>query len=149
MRSALAILLTLAAGVLAAPAPFIKSPARTPAFSPEEEMKRMLGKWHRVSCTYGQLPPVPKPLNDSVVFSMNKITYNDGSGAVWDLKLGVEGGKKTWDISQPGSGAKWLGLYEMDGDNLRVCFTSNPTRPPTLIPSRAGDHLQTFKRKLP
>lgn len=145
MRFAVLLTLILAAGSPAAPAPFLPRPRA--AASPEADMKLMLGLWHRVSCTYGRIPPVPNPLNDSVEFSPGKIKYNDGSGAVWNLTLGVEGGKKTWDIHN--SSTRWLGLYEMDAETLRVCFTNNKERPISITPTKPGEHLQTFKRKKP
>src|SRR5262245_47633744 len=105
MRLVPLIALCLVADLMAAPAPFLKR-----KLSPEEDAKLILGTWHRVSCTGGSFPPVSRPLNDTVEITPGKIVYQPGN-FVWQLTLGVEKGKKTFDIRK--DGAHWTGLYEI------------------------------------
>src|SRR5262245_7288008 len=101
MRLVPLVVLCLAANLTAAPAPFLKH-----KLTPEEQAKLILGTWNRISCTGGSFPPVPRRLNDTVVISPGKIAYGVGSSP-WQLTLGVEKGKKTFDIRQGGN--LWTG----------------------------------------
>jgi hypothetical protein len=139
MRLVPLLALCLVADLAAAPAPFLKR-----KLTSEEEAKLILGTWHRVSCTGGSFPPVARPLNDTVVITPGKIVYQPGNFA-WQLTLGVENGKKAFDIRKDRS--HWTGLYEIDGDTMRMCFTPNPVRPISVTPTKAGEYLQVFKRR--
>ena len=93
----------------------------------KDDLKKMQGTWNRLTCTQGQIPPVARPVNDLVVIKDNTILY--GGGAAWTLTLGTAEGKKTFDIKQGTNTRGWVGIYELKGDTLRVCFTPAATRP--------------------
>jgi uncharacterized protein (TIGR03067 family) len=123
-----------------APAPFPKPDTS------KDDLKKMQGSWHRLTCTGGSIPPAPRPINDTVVIKDNQITYN--GPPAWTLTLGtLKDGRKSFDIKS-GNGA-WVGVYELNGDSLRVCFTSSPMRPSGIMPTLKGEYLQTFRRKKP
>jgi uncharacterized protein (TIGR03067 family) len=148
MRKHLALLLLPCLSLAFAPAPLPRPDTA------KDDLKKMQGKWLRVSCTGGSFPPVARPLNDIALIDGSRITYDFGKGgAPWDLKLGTGKSPRAFDISQEErkgrGGGRWSGLYELDGDNLRVCFTPGLVRPRSIQPSKAGEFLQTFKRLKP
>src|SRR5262249_48949762 len=146
MRVAVSLaLLLIAAQTLAAPVP---QPRRSRPPTSEDDLKSMQGGWTRLSCTGGTVPPVPRPLNDTVVIAENRITYNDAN-ATWTLTLGTQNGKRTFDIQHTQGGQVWLGLYELKGDSLRVCFTPSKIRPNDIEPSKSDEYLQTFRKQKP
>ncbi len=139
MRYSLPLLVLVFLSLGFAPAPFPKPE------SDKDDLKKMQGSWHRLTCTGGSFPPVARPINDTVVITGNQINYPGAQG--WTLTLGKAGRTKTFDISQ--NTQKWLGVYELKGDMLRVCFTPSNVRPSSIEPSQGGQYLQTFQRKKP
>jgi uncharacterized protein (TIGR03067 family) len=129
-----------------APAPFRKPD------SGKDDLKKMQGSWLRLSSTNGALPPVATPINDTVVITGDRINF---SGQIYVLTLGRAPGVRTFDFKPAQSGKPvlggkgWLGVYELKGDSLRVCFANRDTRPRGLQPTLPGEYLQTFTRKKP
>ena len=120
-----------------APAPF-KKPDTV-----KEDLQKMQGAWDRLSCTFGSIPPVPKPLNDVVTIKGNTISY--GPNFDWVLILGNDKGVKTFEIQRK-AGEKagaWIGIYELKGDSLQVCFTPSNDRPKSIQPTKPGQYLRT------
>jgi uncharacterized protein (TIGR03067 family) len=121
-----------------APAPFPKPDTA------KDDLQKIQGTWNRISCTQGTLPPVPRPLNDTVVITGDRIAYPGASS--WVLTLGNVKGTKTWDIKRAEGSGAWTGVYELQGNTLRVCFTPSATRPKSIQPTKTGEYLQTFQR---
>jgi uncharacterized protein (TIGR03067 family) len=149
-------LAVLAAAVLALTAQAAPAPLPKPDVG-KEDLKKMQGAWLRLSCTGGTFPPVPRPINDIVVIVGNHIAYDiqkpsdiGRSTLKWALTLGSGKAPRTFDIKR-GEGERhpqvWSGVYELKGDTLRVCFRPGLVRPRSIKPSRAGEYLQTFRRK--
>jgi uncharacterized protein (TIGR03067 family) len=141
----LAGLAVLSAGF--APAPFPRED------NSKDDLKKIQGTWDRLTCTRGAIPPVPHPVNDIVTITADRILYGvtatGGGGSPWMLTVGNLKGVKTFDIKQTATGPIWLGIYELKGDTLRVCFTPNTTRPSGIEPTKAMEYLQTFRRRKP
>jgi uncharacterized protein (TIGR03067 family) len=143
MRTHLLLAVIAVVSLAFAPAPF---PRRERG---KDDSKKIEGTWLRLSCSGGSLPPVPRPINDVVVITGNRIFYKS-SNSTWILTLGTAG-PRTFDLTRPEGGrvGAWIGVYEIDGDTMRICFTSSTERPRGIQPTRTGEFLQTFRRQKP
>ncbi len=148
MRNGTLLLLAPLLSLAFAPAPLPRPLAEGTG---KDDLKQMQGSWRRVSCTNGAIPPVPRPLmNDLTVIAGNRITYDaDKGGPPWTLTLGTGKAPRAFDIKPtgPGGGAGWVGIYELKGDTLQVCFTPSGGRPRSIQPSKVGEYLQVFNRQ--
>jgi uncharacterized protein (TIGR03067 family) len=119
----------------------------------KKEWKRLNGTWEWVSSVTGKEVPIPKG-GETVTIKDGKYTVRDGG------KVAEQGTAKidpttrpksvdlTWSTG-PNKGKTVLGVYEVEGDEYRVCFAAprkpRPTKVSELRPG-SGHRIYTFKR---
>jgi RNA polymerase sigma factor (sigma-70 family) len=138
-------------------------PARD-ADRPTTDRERLQGAWEFVSVTLGGKTIKKEELKEedsrwkSLTFTGDKVravNVNTGGKEVefnYGFKLDPSGQPKTFDLTGPDGGAKDTvpGLYELDGDSLKMCVPTQPGQErPTTLESREGSatYLLIFKRK--
>lgn len=129
-------------------------PPETPAAKSDQDL--LNGTWEIVASEInGKRDEMPAELRGKFhwVFTGDKIRATDAEGgyeATWSIDASKN--PKTFDmtiISGSDKGSATLGLYELDGDNLKLCYGEN--RPagkirPTEIRSTKDYGIAYFKR---
>jgi uncharacterized protein (TIGR03067 family) len=121
----------------------------------------MFSFWTVVSAEEGGGPP-SDPSKQSDVFIDSEIQDADGNAAIdvrWTdpprhrMKIDASKSPKHMDVSkgtQFGSGETvWPGIYELNGDDLKICLDLEGKTRPTEFKTKAGDKclLLVLKRK--
>jgi uncharacterized protein (TIGR03067 family) len=110
----------------------------------ERETKKFQGTWTIESSVTGDEEIPPGELKGVVViFEGDKHTVKKGDEIiqVGTQKLDPSKSPKTIDVTMsegPHKGAVMLGIYEIDGDTLRVCFDPQGKKRPTEFKSAPG-----------
>jgi hypothetical protein len=96
--------------------------------SAKEELKRLAGAWDLVS-----------------------FEIDGGKETVKDGRLVIDLTKKPkaidWVSIKPNEGMKSIGIYELDGDTLKICGTDGKERPTGFTPTKKnGWGLSVYKR---
>ena len=110
----------------------------------EEETKKFQGTWTIESSeSGGQKLPADQLKELVVTFEGDKHTVKKGTEVIQagTQKLDPSKSPKTIDVTiteGPSKGAVMLGVYEFDGDTLKVCFDPEGKKRPTEFKSRAG-----------
>jgi uncharacterized protein (TIGR03067 family) len=114
----------------------------------EKEVKKFQGTWTiESSVTGGTELPADQLKGLVVVFEGDKHSVKKGDDVlqVGTQKLDPSKSPKTIDVTMtegPSKGTVMLGIYEFDGDTLKVCFDSEGKKRPTEFKSAPGS--QTF-----
>jgi len=114
----------------------------------EKELKKFQGVWTIESSEYGgQKLPADQLKEFVVIYEGEKHTVKAGDKViqVGTQKIDPSKSPKTIDVTMtegPSKGAVMLGIYEIDGDTLKVCFDMEGKKRPTEFKSEAGS--QTF-----
>ncbi len=132
-----ALVLVLAAGLMLA------------ADDPKKEAEKFAGTWGVVAAERdGQ--PHDKIKNDKLVIAADKITIKTSSGDE-DATFTVDPAKKpkTIDVKPGKENVTIQGIYEIDGDNLKLCFAGPGGERPTDFTTKEGSKrmLITLKRE--
>ncbi len=112
----------------------------------EKELKKFQGSWTFESVEAdGKEQPAAEFKGLTLIFEGEKHTVKKGDEViqVGTQKLDPSKSPKTIDVTMtegPNKGAVLLGIYEIRGDTLKVCF--DPKKRPTEFKSAAGS--QTF-----
>ena len=110
----------------------------------EKEVRRFQGAWTIESSeTGGKKLPADDLKGLIVTFEGNKHTVKKGDEViqVGTQKLDPSKSPKTIDVTMtdgPSKGMVMLGIYEFDGDTLKVCFDPQGKKRPTEFKSPAG-----------
>ena len=97
-----------------------------------EELKKFAGTWALVSLEVnGKLVPADKVKDIKLVVKGGKATWSRAGKVIAESTFAVDPTKKpkTMDstfTSGPDKGEKILSIYELDGDNLKVCSAQRP-----------------------
>ena len=114
----------------------------------EKEVKKFQGAWTFVSSETGGKELSADQLKGLILtFEGDKHTVKKGDDVlqVGTQKLDPSKSPKTIDVTMtegPSKGTVMLGIYEIDGDTLKVCFDSEGKKRPTEFKSVSGS--QTF-----
>ena len=124
----------------------------------KKELQKLEGIWVLTSLTSGG-KEVAKVANFNVrmVFKGERFTVKAGDKILGEGTFKIDPSQKPKAMEQtsatgPGKGKTSLGIYELDGDTLRTCFTpAGKTDRPKEFGSKAGtEHeLATYKREKP
>jgi uncharacterized protein (TIGR03067 family) len=110
----------------------------------EKEVRRFQGAWTIESSeTGGKKLPAGDLKALIVTFEGDKHTVKNGDQViqVGTQKLDPSKSPKTIDVTMtegPSKGAVMLGIYEFDGDTLKVCFDPQGKKRPTEFKSEPG-----------
>jgi len=110
----------------------------------EKELKNFQGIWNIESSVTGGTEISADQLKGFIlIFEGDKHTlkFGDKVFQVGTLKLDPSKSPKTIDVTMtegPDKGTTMLGIYEIDGDTLRVCFDPQGKKRPTEFKSAAG-----------
>jgi uncharacterized protein (TIGR03067 family) len=114
----------------------------------EKEVRKFQGTWTFESCeTGGKQLPASELKGLILIFEGDKHTVKKGDEViqVGTQKLDPSKSPKTIDVTMtegPNKGAVMLGIYEIDGDTLKVCFDPQGKNRPTEFKSPPGS--ETF-----
>ena len=110
----------------------------------KKEISKFQGTWtFESSEAGGKQLPADELKGFLVIFEGNKHTVKKGDEViqVGTQKLDPSKSPKAIDVTMtegPNKGAVMLGIYEFDGDTLKVCFDSQGKRRPTEFRSAPG-----------
>jgi uncharacterized protein (TIGR03067 family) len=110
----------------------------------EKEVRKFQGTWTIESSeTGGQNIPADQLKGFLVIYEGDKHTVMNGNKLiqVGTQKIDPTKSPKTIDVKMsegPNKGAVMLGIYEFDGDTLKVCFDPKAKKRPTEFKSPAG-----------
>ena len=118
------------------------------------ELKRLQGTWNVVSLEVeGQTMPA-SALNGARIVIQGDHFTTSGMGASFEgtIELDASTTPKTFNLSftlGPEKGNRSLGIYELDGDDWRICLTTRgEVRPKTFAaPPDSGIAVEVFKRQ--
>jgi uncharacterized protein (TIGR03067 family) len=98
----------------------------------------------------GRKEDLPKDRDPRLKFGPEKIEPL-GTPEVMVYKLGVDGKVRTIDLTAdagPMKGKTLKGVYQLEGDSLKICIGVDPNAPrPTDLTSAERRRLLTFKRE--
>ena len=141
-RLASLVVLAIVVGLVAAPIPKAKPP---------KDEEAIQGVWQVDKFDFGPGVPIP-PLD----FTQMRFTFKAGGkmamtmgdmpGKEGDYKLDSAAKVKAIDMTE--SGRVSPGIYELDGDTLKICLAegANVVRPTEMKPDAKGVAVVTFKR---
>ena len=110
----------------------------------DKEVAKFQGTWTFESCeTGGKKIPIDELKGVILTFEGNKHTVKKGDDViqVGTQKLDPSKSPKTIDVTMtegPSNGMVMLGIYEFDGDVLKVCFDPQGKKRPTEFKSPPG-----------
>ena len=110
----------------------------------EKEVRKFQGTWTiESSVTGGKEIPPGELKGFIVIFEGDKHTVKKGDEVIQvaTQKLDPSKSPKTIDVTMiegPAKGAVMLGIYEIDGDTLKVCFDPQGKKRPTEFKSTPG-----------
>lgn len=115
-----------------------------------DEGKLLEGTWLPTAAELGE-----KPLDDATLKAIKLVVdgekYTVGKVDRGTLKIDPAAKPKTMDIvgtDGPNKGKTLLAIYELDGDNLRICYDLSGKARPTEFKTKKGEKLflATYKR---
>ncbi len=120
----------------------------------EKELKKFQGTWTIESVEAGGMEvPIDLFKDMTVTFEGDKYTVKMGDQVIQAAtqKLDPSKSPKTLDgtvAEGPGKGTLILGIYEISGDTLKVCFDPEGKKRPTEFKTAAGSQttLAVYKR---
>jgi uncharacterized protein (TIGR03067 family) len=115
----------------------------------KEDLKKFQGTWSTSAEQNGE----KAPQNATVVIKDNTYTVKVGDKTVdsGTFKLGAEKKVKTIDSTAdigPGKGKTMLGIYEIDGETIKICFAMpEKERPKEFEAKKGSDHVLYVMKK--
>ena len=120
----------------------------------EMEVRRFQGAWTIESSeTGGKKLPISELKGLIVTFEGNKHTVKKGNEVIQagTQKLGPSRSPKAIDVTMtegPNKGAVLLGIYEISGDTLKVCFDPEGKKRPTEFRSGSGSQTLVVHKRV-
>jgi len=109
----------------------------------KKDQDKLQGTWTFVSMeSNGQAVPQGDPA-PTITFAGNKFTVKAGEVVLQAGTQTLDPGKKPKEVDSTvtegeGKGTTMLGIYELDGDNLKACFDTQGKKRPTEFKTAAG-----------
>jgi uncharacterized protein (TIGR03067 family) len=120
----------------------------------EKELKKFQGTWTFESVEVGgKEVPVAEFKGITVTFAGAKYTVKKGDEVIQaaTLKLDPSKSPKALDVTVaegPNKGAVMLGIYEIRGDTLKVCFDPEGKKRPTQFKSASGSQTLVVHKRV-
>jgi uncharacterized protein (TIGR03067 family) len=120
----------------------------------EKERKKFQGTWTFESVeTGGKEVPAAEFKGITVTFEGDKYTVSKGDEVIQAAKQKLDPSKspKTLDVTVaegPNKGAVMLGIYEIRGDTLKVCFDPEGKKRPTQFKSASGSQTLVVHKRV-
>jgi len=120
----------------------------------EKELKKFQGTWTFKSVEAGgKEAPAAVFEGITVTFEGNKYTVKKGGEVIQiaTQKLDPSKSPKTLDVTVaegPNKGSVMLGIYEINGDTLKVCFDPDGKKRPTEFKSTAGSQTLVVHQRV-
>jgi uncharacterized protein (TIGR03067 family) len=123
------------------------------------DYQSVLARWTVESAEFGGQPTEDAALKKDVFIDSDFISFSWTDPMQHLFKLDPSKTPKQFDVDKPVFVAKyrsqvstsnqWLGIYELDGDDLKICWDLDGQTRPTEFKTKAGDHclLLVLKRK--
>jgi uncharacterized protein (TIGR03067 family) len=123
----------------------------------DKELEKLAGTWAATAAEdYGEKIPEEQAKTLRLVLSGNEFTASDGETAVMSGTFTVDPGKKpkTIDLKSTSGrhkGKTLEGVYELDGDALKICFVEPGGKRPKEVASTLDNaaFLMSCKRQKP
>ena len=142
-----------AVGVLVACGLAVAAPVPKAKEKPKPDTEAIQGVWQLDKFDLGQAGQVPPPGIESIRFTFKdrKLTVSRNGqtdAKQGEYKLDPTSKPKSIDLIEPGGGRNTLGIYELDGDTLKICLAErqNAVRPTEFKPDGMRFSVVTFKR---
>jgi uncharacterized protein (TIGR03067 family) len=116
------------------------------------DLDKLQGTWKFVSMEQdGQTVPKADEM-PTITFEKDKFELKAGGQVVQAGTQVLDGGKKPKTVDATvtegeGKGTTMLGIYELDGDNLKACFDPQGKKRPTEFKTAAGTGLMLVVMK--
>ena len=98
-----------------------------------EELKKLEGTWHRVSFEFDGKTEDEDVKDARTVIKGNKVTFLIGDKTLGEATFSIDPTKKPKTMDSisisPNKGQKTLAIYELVGDNFKICATTGDKRP--------------------
>ena len=120
----------------------------------EKELKKFQGTWTFESVEAGgKEVPAAEFKGITVTFEGDKYTVKKGDEVIQAAtqKLDPSKSPKTLDVTVaegPNKGAVMLGIYEISGDTLKVCFDPEGKKRPTQFKSASGSQTLVVHKRV-
>ena len=120
----------------------------------EKELKKFQGTWTFASVEAGgKEAPAAEFKGMTVTFEGDKYTVKKGDEVIQagTEKLDLSKSPKTIDVAMtegPSKGTVMLGIYEIDGDTLKVCFDPEGKKRPTEFKSASGSQTLVVHKRV-
>jgi uncharacterized protein (TIGR03067 family) len=122
----------------------------------KQEWKKLQGTWALASLEVGGKAVPAEKLKEAavkIIIDQGKTTILEGDKRQ-ELSLTIDPSKSPKQIDAQGTGPggreeQGLGIYQLDGDTLRVCYDPKEKQRPTQFKSKPGSNqvLETFRRE--
>jgi uncharacterized protein (TIGR03067 family) len=146
MRKSALLLVAAVVSLAFAPAPLPR-----PAPNKDDRMQ-LQGTWERLTYTLGGQPvPLVAPNGGPIhaVFTGDHVTFTQGAltHGKWRITLDTRKSPKSFEMTWEQTGRTLWGVYELKGDTLTMCCSTNERERPTDFDgSKPGRYHSTFKR---
>jgi uncharacterized protein (TIGR03067 family) len=129
---------------------FLGQPA--PPEKPADDKARLQGAWAMVASTFDGRPTAAEVVKKrKMIFQADELIAVIDGARKEPLKITLDPGKKPRqiDLARPGGRGTALGIYALDGDELKLCYSEPGGDRPTEFASRAGGrvYLIVLKRE--
>jgi uncharacterized protein (TIGR03067 family) len=124
--------------------------APVPKEKGKADAELILGTWElvtREAAPRGQTNGIHRELHREGKAIIIHTSTNRRIDAIY--KIDPTKSPKEWDWKLGESGAEFLGIYELDGDTLKLAIVSKGTPRPTKMEATPGVSLSTYKRLPP
>ena len=121
----------------------------------EKELKKFHGTWTFESVAMGgEEQPAALFKDMTVTFEDDKYVVKKGDEVIQVAaqKLDPSKSPKTLDVTVaagPNKGAVMLGIYEISGDTLKVCFDPEGKKRPTQFKTESGSQTLVVHKRVP
>jgi RNA polymerase sigma factor (sigma-70 family) len=118
-----------------------------PALPPREDLNRLQGPWTMIDVTINGLPLPPAGVGFQFEGNSCQFVAPDGSTlSTMTFTLDPTQDPKQIDLTLLPQGSPALGIYELSGDELRLCYYTKGARPREFASRHENEQLYRFGR---